>query len=77
VRAGADPEVEVGSGDRELLEEGVGHFAVVVLSGVDEDLAESAPQDAREGGGLHELRPGAHHGENRGAALHAFASSDA
>ena len=39
VRAGADSEHVVGLGDAELLEEDPRHHPVVVLAGVDEDVA--------------------------------------
>ena len=58
VTAGADPEVEVGCRDAELLEEDVGHTVVVVLTRVDEDLIVPLAQGAAYRRRLDELRPG-------------------
>jgi hypothetical protein len=71
VRSGPDAEMEIRSGDLELVEERARHLVVVVLAGVDEHLAQTAAQGARERCGLHELRAGAHHAEDRGPPLHA------
>jgi hypothetical protein len=66
MRAGADAQVAVGSGDAELVEEGLGHLVVVVLTRVDEQLPHPPSQGSRERRRFHELRPGSHHGHHDG-----------
>jgi len=59
VRAGSDAQMQVWGGDAEVGEEGVRHFAVVVLAGVDEarlQMAGMAAQFAQKGCDLHEVR---------------------
>ena len=64
VGAGADAEMAVGARERQLLEEGVRHLAVVVLAGVDDHLPHVAPQRAGERPQLDELRPRADDGQD-------------
>ena len=55
-----------GPGEFELLEENIGHFLVVMLAGVNENLfaAGGCSQQARHDGGLDELRPNADDGDD-------------
>ena len=65
MRARADLEVVIGTGDAELPEEAVRHLRVVVLAGVDDDVADSGPARGgpRERGQFHEVGARAHDGE--------------
>jgi hypothetical protein len=59
------PEIVVGRRDPQLLEERVRHARIVVLAGVDDHVLDSALHElAVDGSELHEVRAGAHHGEN-------------
>ena len=62
MRARAGLQVEVGHGHRQLLEEDVGHVDVVMLSGVNQDLAHEgiSGKGANEGRRLHEVGPRAY-----------------
>ena len=66
-----DPQLMVGRRDLELGEEDGGELVVVVLAGVHEDLLVGGAQQARDRGGLDELRPVADDRED----LHAGAAS--
>src|SRR5207237_10147583 len=65
VRARSDAQVVVGRGNPELLEKGGGHAVVVVLAGMHDHVLD-APlhQLAVDGRKLHEVRAGAHDGED-------------
>ena len=71
VRAGADAEEDVDVGEVEVGQDLVGHPAVVVLAGVDDDLAERAAalerrDDRRH---LHEVRPRADDMDDGGSTV--------
>ena len=57
--AGADPEVEVGLGDAQLVEEDLRHVGVVVLAGVEDGLLdlrrEKVAHRTADGGGFDDL----------------------
>ena len=74
MRPRAHSERVVGLADSELLEEDLGHLAVVVLAGVDEDVLElvAAPlQLRRDRRDLHHVRPRADDREDLAALSHA------
>ena len=64
VRPAANLQVDVGCRQLEVAEEGGAHRLVVVLAGVHQHLGVVVAQDAADGGGLHELRPRPHDGED-------------
>ena len=73
VRAGADAERVVGLADAELLEEDLGHLAVVVLARVDEHVLELVAPPAELRGDrrdLHHVRPRPDDGQDFSAPGH-------
>ena len=64
VRPGADAQFVVRPRDVQFVEEQVGHLAVVVLAGVDEDLLVLTGQGLADRRGLDELRPRADDGDD-------------
>jgi len=64
VAAAGDVQLDVRSGEAELLEEDARKRVVVVLAGVDEDLLVAGAQRSGDRGGLHELRPVADDGQD-------------
>ena len=62
---GSDAEVAVRRRDAQLFEEGLGHLAIVVLAGMDQDLAGVPADGAAERRRLHELWARPHHGEDQ------------
>ena len=73
VGAGTDAQVHVRRGDAEFREEGFGHFPVIVLAGMHEEVLEPvgiAGNDARKGRDLHEIRPRPHHRHDSESGLH-------
>ena len=70
VGAGADREIEIGFRNFELLKKDVRHERVVVLTGVDERLANAVlPECGEHGSGFHEIRSGTDNVENVHAVL--------
>ena len=58
VSSASDTEVVVGQRDSQLLEEDIGHFGVVVLTGVNQDLLVPGAECEAERRRLYELRAG-------------------
>ncbi len=58
VAARPDAQRVVGPGHAELLEEEIGHLAIVVLAGVNQHLGVGLAEGAADGRSLDELRPG-------------------
>ena len=66
MRAGADAQVAIGLRHFQLLKKYVGHGGIVVLTGVDQSLADAGVrgQSAQHGGGFHEIGTGTNHVED-------------
>ena len=65
MRACAHRKIHIRRGNGKLLEEHVRHVDVVVLSGMDQSLAEAPSfQGTPYGSELYEVRPGSHHVKN-------------
>ena len=71
VRAGADAEEDVDVGEVEIGQDVVGHPAVVVLAGVDDDLVEglAALERRDDRCHLHEVRPRADNMDDGGSTV--------
>src|SRR5262249_23537677 len=64
VRERSDAELVIGRRDGEFVKELFGHLRVVVLAGVDEHFVGARAQRPTHRGGLDELRPRSHDGQN-------------